>query len=731
VDLIKEVKATRQYYIGLIRGAPLPKKGDLTFKFLERSQYSDTQRAIRDLLQLQVEVGGSLVLTQSTKFIATIILTALDASRVFSLIVDPDHSPITAKYSGAADQELIIKEILEVVDNIGIDREEFRSLLGTRTRSWSHFVSEKGGPNGPATRSAGADAVALLANPDLMSTFIEVADGFDMHTLVSQVVWLGTTSPETVAKKDDFNLGRIHTIQEWGGKARDVAILDYFTQVLLDPLHKALGDVLRLLPTDAVYDQSKAAERVRGWTELGVPLWSFDLSRATDSLPLWVQQAVLGAFIGNQSLAAAWGKLLTERDYITESGRKIRYGTGQPMGAKSSFVVFDLTHHALVQLAASKAGFKGNFGSYVVIGDDITIADAKVAGAYKELMEGLNVKISLEKSLVHTDGYLPAGEMAKRLFISGIELSSIPIKLLARLPKSGKLGILVQEFVLSRGLIQAGPKVIQWLVGGMDRDSAVTMMKLNAAPGQVVGLSNSCGPYSVNLEVGNWSEKVTVTNEDVQDAYTFTLVAEQLKRLEALLRQAGLIKDSLEAMSRVTEKDFSVEKWWDSIPEKKRPHVTALLEQGSQHPIYLAAVDEARRVSSILSSLRAGTHSVTAAARLGLLDSLRNSVWTKTEPDSEDRAQVLYSVFLSSMVNLSKIVDLPGKAKDGGLIPRTLEFTIPILSIGRSYTVYWKLGGGVYVNMVRSRIQTDAVATESLAGSIADSIKMLTSVSKR
>jgi hypothetical protein len=475
---------------------------------------------------------------------------------------------------------------------------------------------------------------------------------------------------------------------------------------------------------DAVYDQDKAAAAVRDWTSAGVPLFCFDLSNATDRMPLGLQTAILGSLLGSQSQAADWAGVLTDRDYFTDSGKALRYATGQPMGAKSSFVVFDLTHHVIVQMAALRSGYETTFTDYVIIGDDIAIADAGVATQYSNIMSELGVSINLSKSILHGDSLLPAGEVAKRLFISGYEMSVLPVKLLARLPRFGKLGVVVQAFISSRLGVKPDESLLSFILSGMDQDSSETLIRLNAVDHGIVGLPGTTGPLTENMNIAHWSPSVVLSNTDVLDAYTFTVISEQLKRLESLIRVAEGVEA---AMKRVPgDEAFKVLEHviagvhWKAVDSE---NAVDILSGGYRSPMLEASMDEANRIGAVLSGLRAGTISVPRAARLGLLDSLRNSVWTKLDSTSEERAQISYSVFLASLNNLGRIVDAPSKDSKGLPMTRTLEFTIPILTLSRSYTVYWRLGGGVYVNMVRSRVNTDHVS--SVANTKALSAKII------
>lgn len=68
------------------------------------------------------------------------------------------------------------------------------------------------------------------------------------------------------------------------------------------------------------------------------------------------------------------------------------------MGILSSWSVFALTHHAIIEYAAKVEGFY-SFRDYVVLGDDVAIFDTKVAIRYQTFMKSLGVTISPQKSL--------------------------------------------------------------------------------------------------------------------------------------------------------------------------------------------------------------------------------------------------------------------------------------------------------------------------------------------
>lgn len=221
-------------------------------------------------------------------------------------------------------------------------------------------------------------------------------------------------------------LGRLHTIDEPAGKVRVVAICDYFTQAGLKPVHDYLFSILKRIPQDATFAQDK---RVEAYYQQGLsPHWSFDLKSATDLIPLALYKEVLGPILRGKDetleqgrkRAELWAKIIADRDFALPNDGKtrtrfVRYGTGQPMGALSSWASMALVHHSLVQFSHWKATKRiGWYTDYLVLGDDVDIARLEaVATAYKDTCHSFSIIIGLHKSLSSS---LNCFEFANRRF---------------------------------------------------------------------------------------------------------------------------------------------------------------------------------------------------------------------------------------------------------------------------------------------------------------------------
>jgi len=119
--------------------------------------------------------------------------------------------------------------------------------------------------------------------------------------------------------------------------------------------------------------------------------------------------------------------VITHRGFVdtqlVSQGETVVYGTGQPMGAYSSWALLALVHHALVQYSAHLVGNVGWFEDYCVLGDDIVIADTAVGEQYLKVIAALGVSVNLSKSLQSKKGVF---EFAKRIATPTTEYSPIP-----------------------------------------------------------------------------------------------------------------------------------------------------------------------------------------------------------------------------------------------------------------------------------------------------------------
>jgi hypothetical protein len=207
---------------------------------------------------------------------------------------------------------------------------------------------------------------------------------------------------------EGLRLGQLSIKEEAAGKVRVFALVDIWTQSFLKPVHEHLFSILRTLPNDGTFDQQASVKRCVDKVAKSGKSFGYDLSAATDRLPIYLQIKLLSSLF-NEEVAVSWARLLVNREYVLNHGEYgsecVKYSTGQPMGALSSWAMLALTHHMLVQIACQRArGFKTWrflwYDNYELLGDDIVIFDADVADSYLNLMAQIGVPINLSKSVV-------------------------------------------------------------------------------------------------------------------------------------------------------------------------------------------------------------------------------------------------------------------------------------------------------------------------------------------
>jgi len=254
-------------------------------------------------------------------------------------------------------------------------------------------------------------------------------------------------APATAIRAEDLEipaqgtLGRLSLVEE-PGKMRVVAMVDCFSQWILYPLHRFIFDkILRVIPQDGTFDQQKPVKKlIKLMEEKGLfECFSYDLSAATDRLPVSMQEFLLGAFT-TREFAHHWRAFLTGRYYTIPRKYKdqlpkwadplfkekcvVKYRVGQPMGAYSSWAMLALVHHAIVQFAAKRANVVGWFELYAVLGDDVVIGHRGVANEYVKIMEEIGVNIGFHKSIISKNRSL---EFAKRFYYKGVEVTPLPL----------------------------------------------------------------------------------------------------------------------------------------------------------------------------------------------------------------------------------------------------------------------------------------------------------------
>jgi len=282
------------------------------------------------------------------------------------------------------------------------------------------------------------------------------------------------------------SVGRLSCKIEPAGKVRVFAMVDVLTQNVLKPLHLVLSRILKSIPNDGTFDQESMVNRAAKKAELFKAAYCYDLSAATDRLPILIQRSIVSSLFGRR-LASLWQYILVGRPYVLPDnktnriifkddpgllGKGLTYTTGQPMGALSSFNMLGLTHHLIVQFCArmickgrsdlTTQLFENNWCiAYEILGDDIAIFHPLLAQKYLEVMNKLGVSINVKKSVIDVSG--KTLELAKRTIHNGKDVSAISFKdILSSAPFAQRVAIV--DRVTRRGTMSI-PMAIQITTG--------------------------------------------------------------------------------------------------------------------------------------------------------------------------------------------------------------------------------------------------------------------------
>jgi hypothetical protein len=210
---------------------------------------------------------------------------------------------------------------------------------------------------------------------------------------------------------------KLSIVKDPGGKSRIIAILDYWSQAVMKNIHTEVFKILEQLPQDRTFTQDPHVD-------FEGPYYSFDLSAATDRFPIALQERVVRSLFNSQSKAEAWSRVMVDQEfYVPWESTTVKYRVGQPMGAYSSWAIFALSHHIIVQYSAFLVG-EYPTKNYILLGDDIVIGGQELADSYKDVVGSLGVGISEHKTHMSNNTY----EFAKRWFVDGVEYSGIQVK---------------------------------------------------------------------------------------------------------------------------------------------------------------------------------------------------------------------------------------------------------------------------------------------------------------
>jgi len=278
-------------------------------------------------------------------------------------------------------------------------------------------------------------------------------------------------------------VGNIGLLQEPGMKLRAVANPNRVLQLALEPLGRSLFKWLATLPEDCCYHQETGVYDTQGWLAQGRKVFSFDLSNASDVIPLSQLIGILRAVNVPEChwmllYLAATGTWLVPLKSSVKAATSLRWRRGTPLGLFPCFALFSIWHHCLVRGICVSVG-RTDF-PYRILGDDIVIASPEVAEEYQRIMGVLGIGISMDKSIASAK----VAEFAGRVITRGAILHGL------------KYGDDTADNSFLEQVKNCGPRVIHYL---LPKQRQVAKWLSSAAPPVGFGFNPEGLSYGVRL----------------------------------------------------------------------------------------------------------------------------------------------------------------------------------------------------------------------------------------
>jgi hypothetical protein len=256
------------------------------------------------------------------------VLSIMRSCELLRLPISKDISTVTQDCSYDTD---LMKDILDFIPNwvSRIKRLTYRKM--------KYHYTVKNGPNGHALLCSDSDILAVMNDKPI----------FEAIQIIEQK--LGDDRPMNTYTNHQARAcihSKLTQFSEKAGKTRTIAIIDYYSQRCLKPLHQGLMDILASLVSDGTYSHQNVGKYAQEKTDQRSFIYCADLTAFTDRFPSIIQKVLLDELVKDSILSKAWWTLLAERTFkLAWSDEHVTYKCGQPMGAYASWPLCSLAHH--------------------------------------------------------------------------------------------------------------------------------------------------------------------------------------------------------------------------------------------------------------------------------------------------------------------------------------------------------------------------------------------------
>jgi len=230
----------------------------------------------------------------------------------------------------------------------------------------------RSGPNSkPKWQTAEVEAYALI-NSELHDSFKELCINTGNNDLYEYMKTLSARQDRVTRIK----IRHIVSVPDKGNKSRMVAISDYWTQVLLQPIMTDIQSFIQFHYSNVCSNKNhlEGFEKLKRFVRPGIK--SYDITSWTDAFPNTLQKIFMEEYYG-LGIANAWYNLVVDCQWNVRGTKTlIKYKRGQGMGTAGSFDIATVSDLLLLEMIYTEQ-YKLPFDRTNVnkVGDDLWCYD--------------------------------------------------------------------------------------------------------------------------------------------------------------------------------------------------------------------------------------------------------------------------------------------------------------------------------------------------------------------
>lgn len=226
-------------------------------------------------------------------------LSLFSLYRIIKIEFKPKLETITAEFEGSQYHVDDFNRWLEVSSKRLLTK--FSTFDVRHLSAYRILPIMKSSPQGPKSFSHLITSYSLLKDSSFFSSVVEylnLTSSKNLLTLFKNLDYIiNKYNLSSIGSHSDY-LGALSFKEEAAGKLRVFAMVDIITQSMFEPLHSSLFSLFKKIPNDCTHDQNRGFRYAQELSLKYNCSFGFDLSSATDRLPVSSQAAILNSLFG-------------------------------------------------------------------------------------------------------------------------------------------------------------------------------------------------------------------------------------------------------------------------------------------------------------------------------------------------------------------------------------------------------------------------------------------------